>query len=367
MGFNRMFFTGIFKDDVYKNFPRWMRFLFYWPFWVLWHYFMVLFDYILRLTNETYAARTLKCWQLLVQQTVGLILVIAIVYVGLLLYRQFLELEKDMIARFNVNFTKGVDIDKILFNKITIISLFLLTIITQLSSIIPLARGIIPLYFTNIPISFVIESFFKVQNISIYFVAFFFIFMIFLFFRFFIIFSKNLTLTNQLKLHSFDKSGGFRDFSIFLLNITLVVTFFCTLDMIFCWVFFFYTESFDKLQFFKINIPFLAIPILSIILFFIIPQITIHRKIKLYKKNGLDLLWEKRNENISHEIKEVQGKIIIPDVDQDAISKIDLLIKDFESISVWPFRYSSLAKIFGGISLQIVIFLINYFLQVYVL
>ncbi|MHA1222039.1 MAG: hypothetical protein ACTSP3_02020 [Candidatus Heimdallarchaeaceae archaeon] len=349
----------------YSAIPKYMKkVLFKWYFWVFWYGTIILLDLVFRFLNTEYKNRSLKFFEVLPQQIIKTIVVIAISYIGIFLFKQFITLKTKVIDNFDLKKKNYPIISRKVFSmKKQIITLFL-AILLDLPQIIILYIKGIPPYFPDIPISYIFETWVIITEIPLIFLIMNFLHLIIYMFKTITMIPKELLERKNLliKPKYDDRSGGFKEVSIFFIKLVGVITASSVFGILYAFYLNIIGQSNRITELIMWGAIFSIIPPASFILLFILPQINYHKLLTSFKTKKINQILENKHNLLNTEILQ-ENSVSINSENIEQMRFMDLIIDDFKFISDWPFTFSGALKIIASTFTPLLSLVLSYLLD----
>ena len=356
------------NEDVeleFNSIPKYMKkVLFKWYFWVTWYGTIVLLDLLLRIINTEYKNRSLSFFEVLPQQAIKAAAVIAISYIAIYMIKQFVTLKIKINDNFSLDRKNQPIISKKVFTpKKQIITLLLATILV-LPQIIVLYINGIPPYFPNIPISYIFETWVIVNAVPLIFLMMNFLHLVVYMFKTIITIPKELIEREDLliKPKYDDRSGGFKEVSVFFIKLVGVITVSCVFAILYVFYLNIIGQSDRITELIMWGVIFSTIPPASFILLFILPQINYHKLLTNFKTKKINQILENKHILLNTEILHEEG-VRINSENIEQMRFMNLIIDDFKFISDWPFKFSGAIKVIASTLTPLLSLILTYFLQ----
>lgn len=356
------------NEDVeleFNSIPKYMKkVLFKWYFWVSWYGTIVLLDLFLRLINTEYKNRSLSFFEVLPQQAIKIAAVIALSYIGIYLFKQFITLRIKINDNFSLNRKNHPIISKKVFTSKKQMITLSLAIILVLPQIIVLYITGIPPYFPNIPISYIFETWTIITEIPLIFLIINFLHLVVYMFRTIIIISKELLEREDLliKPKYDDRSGGFKEVSVFFIKLVGVISVGCVFAILYAFYLNIIGQSNRITELIMWGVIFSIIPPASFILLFILPQINYHKLLTNFKTKKINQILENKHILLNTEVLHENGvRINAENIEQ--MRFMNLIIDDFKFISDWPFTFSGAIKVIVSTLTPLLSLILSYLLE----
>jgi len=365
---NKLMLTETNNENIeleYSAIPKYMKkVLFKWYFWVFWYGTIILLDLVFRFLNTEYKNRSLKFFEVLPQQIIKTIVVIAISYIGIFLFKQFITLKTKVIDNFDLKKKNYPIISRKVFSmKKQIITLFL-AILLDLPQIIILYIKGIPPYFPDIPISYIFETWVIITEIPLIFLIMNFLHLIIYMFKTITMIPKELLERKNLliKPKYDDRSGGFKEVSIFFIKLVGVITASSVFGILYAFYLNIIGQSNRITELIMWGAIFSIIPPASFILLFILPQINYHKLLTSFKTKKINQILENKHNLLNTEILQ-ENSVSINSENIEQMRFMDLIIDDFKFISDWPFTFSGALKIIASTFTPLLSLVLSYLLD----
>jgi len=344
-----------FTEEELPKAPWIFRNLFFnWFFWLVYYLVFVLMDFVFRNTNEIYGERSLTIFHVLGMQFCYAFTTCTLVFFGLFFYNNF-----EFKLKKNLRDNLGIKIEKLEYTninkKLNRTSLLLLnTFIVFLiygSFVGLLFLNGLPRYFPNIKLSWIAEITFRLSAILPTIIGLYFLFLIFFIIKTLIRIPKELNAhTIVLKVTTRKKEGVFIFISKYLASLVIAIILLCLMYSIINLVYAMYFDKSYTSALFSGGF-FMAISIISPLLFFFYPLNKYKTFLLEYKKLKLKPLIEKKNQLLFHILHERKFK-----VDKNSVGNLqmyNLLIDEIDSIQERPFHYTGLFGLISSLIIQL--------------
>jgi len=359
-------------DEEIKEIRKPIKWLFKWWFWVIVYSIALFIDILFIYIGTDYKRSNFHLLDSIFTNIAFIVLLFVVLLIIYRFYLQFLTLRKNLIEKYNKNYPYEFLTAKI-FKWWKILCIFFTSLALTGISIGKIFIWSFPSYRPMNFYGYIIESYY-------FFVDFLFGILIFIALvgiidisRFIIRFSNEVNKNNDLviKPTQKDKSGGFLSLSLYLFIINLTVSLISALYIVYIY---FNGAIRNELGIYYILFDLILITILPTITFiisFLVPQISYMRILREYKRDKLQVLYEKK-----HEITELLfkgDKIVDCDKDKrkmkeynEKLHYYNTLIAEIEQITEWPIQRRFIIILFTSSIFPIILFVIEQILTKYV-